>query len=67
MISVAFWLLGFLRMSTTGITAQSFGANDKRQLAMTLVQGLLMALILAAIFLLLHSWISQVIFFFQRR
>ena len=61
-ISVSFWLLGFLRMSTTGLTAQSFGAQDKRQLAMTLVQGLIMALGLAAIFLLIHTWLSEMIF-----
>ena len=28
MINVTFWLFGFLRMGTTGITAQAFGAND---------------------------------------
>ncbi len=29
MISVTFWLLGFLRMSTTGLAAQSYGGEDK--------------------------------------
>ena len=28
MINVTFWLFGFLRMGTTGLTAQAFGADD---------------------------------------
>ncbi|USD40990.1 MATE family efflux transporter DinF [Vibrio sp. SCSIO 43135] len=62
MISVTFWLLGFLRMSTTGLAAQSYGAEDRRQLALVLIQGLLMALGFASLFLLLHVWVSDAIF-----
>lgn len=50
MISVTFWLLGFLRMSTTGLTAQSYGADNKQQLGLVLIQGLVMALGFAAFF-----------------
>ncbi|MGF1750621.1 MATE family efflux transporter DinF [Vibrio cionasavignyae] len=62
MISVTFWLLGFLRMSTTGLTAQAYGAQDKRQLALVFLQGSLMALGFAALFLVFHSWLSDVVF-----
>ncbi|MCL9776477.1 MATE family efflux transporter DinF [Vibrio methylphosphonaticus] len=62
MISVTFWLLGFLRMSTTGLTAQAFGAKDKRQLALVFLQGSLMALGFAVLFLVFHSWLSDVVF-----
>ncbi|GMQ45140.1 MATE family efflux transporter DinF [Vibrio sp. 10N] len=62
MISVTFWLLGFLRMSTTGLAAQSFGANDTRQLALVFLQGSLMALVFAALFLLLHTSLADLIF-----
>ncbi|MEZ8826666.1 MATE family efflux transporter DinF [Vibrio amylolyticus] len=62
MISVTFWLLGFLRMSTTGLTAQSYGANDKQQLALVFMQGLLMAFGFAAVFLLVHGVLSEWIF-----
>ncbi|MFA0088269.1 MATE family efflux transporter DinF [Vibrio sp. 10N.261.51.F12] len=62
MISVTFWLLGFLRMSTTGLTAQAFGGQDQRQLALVFVQGSVMALGFAAIFLLFHSWVSDAVF-----
>ena len=30
LINLIFWLLGFLRMSTTGLTAQAHGAADGR-------------------------------------
>ncbi|WP_429769576.1 MATE family efflux transporter DinF [Vibrio kagoshimensis] len=66
MISVTFWLLGFLRMSTTGLAAQSFGANDTKQLALVFVQGVMMALGFAGVFLLLHGVVSDAIFSFSQ-
>lgn len=30
MLNMVFWLFGFLRMGTTGLTAQAFGAGDER-------------------------------------
>ncbi|MGR5120640.1 MATE family efflux transporter DinF [Vibrio astriarenae] len=62
MISVTFWLLGFLRMSTTGLTAQAAGAKDKHALGLTFVQGSAMALLFALIFLLLHQVVAQQVF-----
>lgn len=54
MISVTFWLLGFLRMSTTGLAAQSYGGEDRKQLALVFMQGSLMALLFALVFLIAH-------------
>lgn len=42
--SLLFMLLLFLRMSTTGLTAQAFGAGNKPALARALMQPLLLAL-----------------------
>ena len=42
--SFLFMLLLFLRMSTTGLTAQAFGAKNPQALARALVQPLLLAL-----------------------
>lgn len=61
-ISVTFWLLGFLRMSTTGLTAQALGAGDNKKLSLVLVQGLSMALVMASVLLLVHGWLSDAIF-----
>ncbi|EKO3423006.1 MATE family efflux transporter DinF [Vibrio fluvialis] len=64
-ISVTFWLLGFLRMSTTGLTAQAFGADNCAGLARVWLQGMLMALGFAAVFLLLHRFIADGVFGFS--
>lgn len=39
----AFWGFGFLRMGTTGLTAQAFGASDNNELAAGLARALLIA------------------------
>ncbi|EGU36168.1 DNA-damage-inducible protein F [Vibrio ichthyoenteri ATCC 700023] len=65
MISVSFWLLGFLRMATTGLAAQSFGARQPHQLGLVLTQGLVMALGFSALFLLMHTWIGEWVFAFS--
>ncbi|MEE3880725.1 MATE family efflux transporter DinF [Vibrio sp. YYF0003] len=62
MISVTFWLIGFLRMSTTGLAAQSYGSDDHKQLALVFLQGALMALLFAVLFLVAHSSIADLIF-----
>lgn len=65
MISVTFWLLGFLRMSTTGLTAQAYGANNSRQLGLVFSQGMSMALVFAFLFLVLHQQAAELIFSFS--
>ncbi|NIY85252.1 MATE family efflux transporter DinF [Vibrio hepatarius] len=65
MISVSFWLLGFLRMATTGLAAQSYGSDNKRQLGLVLTQGITMAIGFAALFLLLHPLVSNWVFSFS--
>ncbi|ORM64846.1 MATE family efflux transporter DinF [Pantoea rodasii] len=58
--SFIFMLLLFLRMSTTGLTAQAFGANDKTALARALTQPLLIALVAGVLFVLLRTPVSHV-------
>ena len=53
--SFLFMLLLFLRMSTTGLTAQAFGAGDKSALARALMQPLLIALLAGLALILLKS------------
>ncbi|WP_297838129.1 MATE family efflux transporter, partial [Pseudomonas sp.] len=43
------WAMGFLRMGTTGFAAQAAGRSDGAALRQILVQGLLLAMILAAL------------------
>ncbi|CAH0532302.1 DNA damage-inducible protein F [Vibrio stylophorae] len=65
MINVTFWLLGFLRMATTGIAAQRYGAEQPHKLALIGLQGMMMAQCLALILLLLHQPIASLIFHFS--
>ncbi|GJH06791.1 MULTISPECIES: MATE family efflux transporter [Paraburkholderia] len=46
-----FWGFGFLRMGTTGLVAQSFGANDQAGLRMNIVRALLLAFAIGAVVL----------------
>jgi MATE family multidrug resistance protein len=56
-ISVLYFVLGFLRMSTTGLTAQAFGRGDGVELRAGLLRSLLLAQLLALVLLLLGGWL----------
>ena len=50
-----YWNFGFLRMGTTGITAQAYGKNDAQEIAATLSKALLLGLILAILIILFQQ------------
>ena len=43
-ISAIYWLFCFLRMGTTGLTAQAIGSNDKPETSALLIRGILIGL-----------------------
>ncbi len=47
-----YWNFGFLRMGTTGMTAQAFGKGDDKEIASTLGRAVLISLILAFLIIL---------------
>jgi multidrug resistance protein, MATE family len=49
LINLIFWLLGFLRMSTTGLTAQAHGAASGRDLLDTLARAMGLALVMGVL------------------
>jgi len=55
-----YWNLGFLRMGTTGMTAQAYGAEDNQKQLNTLLRALLIALALGSIILLFQIPIASV-------
>ncbi len=55
------WLFGFLRMATTGLAAQHYGADDSVEIQTTLFRGLLIATILGLVLLLLHGPIEELV------
>ncbi len=54
-----YWNFGFLRMGTTGLTAQAYGAQDDYKVGVTLVRGMLLALLLAITIFLTQGWLLQ--------
>lgn len=52
-----YWNFGFLRMGTTGITAQAYGAQQERELGVILVRGLMLALLLAFFLLIFQGFL----------
>lgn len=57
--SSVYWLFGFLRMGTTALAAQSFGADDMAGLRAVLWRGALLALVVALSLLLLRPLLLQ--------
>ncbi len=59
--NVIYWLFGFLRMGTSGMTSQALGRQDFFAVRQLLRQSLLIAMIIAGTFLLLQwplQWIA---------
>lgn len=57
--NMIYWNFGFLRMGTTGMTAQSFGANAKKDSSLILYRSLFLALFIALLLLLFSKPICQ--------
>jgi multidrug resistance protein, MATE family len=57
-----FWGFGFLRMGTTGLTAQSYGARDRTEMFMILVRVQVVAICLGVVILLMQRPIAELSF-----
>lgn len=55
-----YWNFGFLRMGTTGLTAQAFGRKDSRDITATLVKAGLVSLAIALVILLAHPYLYKI-------
>ncbi|MGR5140682.1 MATE family efflux transporter DinF [Photobacterium sp. DNB23_23_1] len=65
MINVTFWLLGFLRMATTGLSAQAYGASDRDAQATVFIQGIALAWLMALVLIVFHRPVADLIFHFS--
>lgn len=54
-ITSVIWLCGFLRMSTTGLSAQAYGRDNNEQNLMVLFRGISIAFLLGIILILIQS------------
>jgi len=55
LITSVVWLCGFLRMSTTGLSAQSLGLGDISKNLLILLRGISLAFIIGTLLILLQS------------
>ena len=58
--SFIFWGFGFLRMGSTGLTAQAFGEDNKQEINAILIRAVVLALFISSLLLLLHQQIAFV-------
>lgn len=57
--SIIYWAFGFLRMGTTGPTAQAFGKGDDQQNRLLLAQALIIAVFIGVSLIILQAPIIQ--------
>ena len=57
-----YWNFSFLRMGTSGLTAQAYGADNKKECANLLVRALILALISALLLIVLRKPIGELAF-----
>ncbi len=63
--SMLYWPFAFLRMGSSGMTAQAYGANDNRQCTLVLYRSLAVALIVGITIIAMQYAISQCAFYFM--
>lgn len=61
-LSAIYWIFGFLRMGTVGLTSQAFGADDQAEVAAILSRALMIGLAGAVLLIVLQSPIFAVAF-----
>ena len=60
-ITMIFWSFGFLRMGTTGLVSQSLGKGDYREIVLSVLRNLSLALLISLIIIILQTPILNLI------
>ncbi|MFL2526730.1 MAG: MATE family efflux transporter, partial [Candidatus Azotimanducaceae bacterium] len=60
--SAIYWLFGFLRMGTTGLVAQAYGAKKDNEVKLTYARALLIATLLGMILVLIQKPLEHLLF-----
>src|SRR6056297_316426 len=61
-LSAVYWIFGFLRMGTTGLTSQAAGAGDRQEVAAMLTRSLIIGLGGGALVILLQGFVFAAAF-----
>lgn len=62
LFSMIYWIFGFLRMGTSGLTAQAYGRRDLAEVILLFVRSLGIAFVLALLLIMLQYPILKVAF-----
>ena len=62
MFNLIYWIFGFLRMGTSGMTSQAYGANNKQEIKLLLQRSLGIAFSIAALLVCLQLPICRLAF-----
>ena len=65
MFNMLYWLFGFLRMGSSGIAAQAFGAGDIRSTSVMLYRALLVGLVVGLVILALGHPVADIMLRFM--
>lgn len=57
--NMLYWLFAFLRMGSSGLTAQAHGADDRQEVSFVLMRGLTVAVVASLLMLIFQSVILQ--------
>ncbi|WP_029745199.1 MATE family efflux transporter [Leptospira kirschneri] len=55
-----FWMFGFLRMGTTGLTAQAIGEKNEKESIFILIRSISLACFFGAMILIFSPWIREI-------
>lgn len=60
--NMIYWMCGFLRMGTSGVTAQAYGAENRTECANILIRSIFVALVIALLLILFQRPIGELSF-----
>ena len=64
LFNIIYWIFGFLRMGTSGMTSQAFGANNPQETHALLIRSLSIGGCIASLLILLQYPIEQIALLF---
>ena len=64
LFNIIYWIFGFLRMGTSGMTAQAYGKHDMMEVVNLLIRSVGIGLVIASVLLLLQYPVLKIAFTF---
>ncbi len=65
MFNMLYWLFGFLRMGSSGMTAQAYGAGNVREMWLVFYRAMIIAVSVGSMFIVFRRPVSKAILYFM--